>query len=77
MLNTKLPEGRWQELKSNELAILYQEAGLRAPAFKALTPEDKIVTERQRRKPTQHQRRGSPPGAGSGGVRSLSKKPRQ
>ena len=75
MLNTKLPEGRWQELKPNELAILYQEAGLRAPAFKALTPEDKIVTERQRRKPTQHQRRGSSSSAG-GGV-PLSKKPRQ
>lgn len=56
MLNNKLPEGRWQELKPNEIAILYQEAGLRAPVLKALTPEAKAVAERHERKPTSHRK---------------------
>lgn len=49
-LNTKLPEGRWQELKPNELAILYKEVGLRAPEVKKPTPDDRVEARRQQRK---------------------------
>jgi 23S rRNA pseudouridine2605 synthase len=50
-LANKLPEGRWQELKPGEMAILYQEAGLPVPPISALTPADKEVMKRELRKP--------------------------
>lgn len=50
-LASKLPEGRWQELKPGEMAILYQEAGLPVPPISALTPADKEVMKREQRKP--------------------------
>ena len=50
-LANKLPEGRWQELKPGEMAILYQEAGLPVPPISALTPADKEIMKREQRKP--------------------------
>lgn len=50
-LANKLPEGRWQELLPGELAILYQEAGLRVPEISPLTPKDKEKLQREARKP--------------------------
>jgi 23S rRNA pseudouridine2605 synthase len=50
-LANKLPEGRWQELKPGEMAILYQEAGLPVPPLTALTPPAKEQLKREQRKP--------------------------
>lgn len=46
-LATKLPEGRWQELTPGEMAILYEEAGLKPPAFRQLTPADQQQRKRE------------------------------
>lgn len=49
-LPARLRLGRWQDLSSSEVHVLYQRAGLPLPALAPLSPQDQRRGERQARK---------------------------